>query len=512
MIQTTATDQQKHSAAHILAMAVGRLYKNLKIGIGPVTKEGFYYDLDVSQQIKEEDFEKIENEINKIIQEGIKFQQMVLPRDEAINMLLQRGQIYKAELIKAIPDQEISFFKTGEEFIDLCRGPHIANTNQVGIIKLTKVEQVHWNEDINRPKINRVHGKVFSNLEELNNYNKLVNDLRHKNYRALSKKYRLATIVNGDVPALTERGTIIYNKISKILNSQFDLKNYKELILNFEFTNEIEADKVFNNSAFSKNISYRDFPILYHSFINTKTLSFLKHGTHYNIEIFKNYVIASEAFSGLGSLIDNTIKAYKDLGIELSAEIISNNPDEAITVTTSNIFQRNMVSHNKIIANTDSVNVFFKSTDKFGKEWILGYIKFDPIERKDTSGILAIEFGFIMSELWKYLVEKNEGIFPTKLIPIDLICIPVNKKFYDYAFKICEVLKNNNYNCEVDNKSLSLKYKIKRAEKQHIPVQLIIGEKESLNNSVSVRENHIDAGLVKLDNLIEHLNKFFENK
>src|SRR5260221_5402666 len=157
------SDQQKHSAAHVLALAVSRIYGNVKIGVGPVTKDGFYYDLDVSQDIKQIDLKKIEEEINNILQQNLKFQQIILPREEAINMLLQRGQIYKAELVKAIPDQEISFFKIGDEFIDLCRGPHVYSTNQIGLIILTGIENTHWNEDPTRPIMIRISGKVFNN-------------------------------------------------------------------------------------------------------------------------------------------------------------------------------------------------------------------------------------------------------------------------------------------------------------------------------------------------------------
>ena len=106
------------------------------MGIGPVTKDGFYYDFDVPQEIKEVDLPKIENEINAILQEDLTFQQLVVSREEAMNLLLQRGQIYKAELIRAIPDTEISFYRTGDEFTDLCRGPHVSSTNHIGIIKL----------------------------------------------------------------------------------------------------------------------------------------------------------------------------------------------------------------------------------------------------------------------------------------------------------------------------------------------------------------------------------------
>src|SRR5690606_7126984 len=134
----------------------------VKVGIGPVTKDGFYYDFDLRKNITRENFKEIEEEMLKIREERIPFTQHVLTRDEAINLLLTRGQIYKVELINSIPDSEVSLYKTGEEFIDLCRGPHVDYTSEIGIPRIIKIEKVHWNNDPKRPKLLRIYGKVFN--------------------------------------------------------------------------------------------------------------------------------------------------------------------------------------------------------------------------------------------------------------------------------------------------------------------------------------------------------------
>jgi len=513
MYKDNTTDMQKHSAAHVIAMAVSRVYKGTKIGIGPVTKEGFYYDVDVSQVIDSKAIIQIETEINNILQQNLQFQQLILPRDQAMNLLLQRGQIYKAELINSIPDPEISLYKTGDEFIDLCRGPHVASTNLIGIVKVIKVENSFWNEDVNRAKLQRVYGMVFDTLDNYNEYLQLQNDLKFKNYKATSIKKRLAIKAEENIH-YTDRGTILFKRICEIITKQLfnDNFNLKQVELTTIFNNEVEADTVLNKMAQLKNASYRDLPLAYLSKYLTRSLSFISNGQEFTNLSFKYYFLESDAITHIVKQLENSIKVFKKLDIDFTSDINSDDFDHIYIQTISNILQKNLISHTKIITPpNDDVELIFKTKDRFGKEWSLGFIKLKKLETFNGKNIISISFNFIISELWKFIIEKYEGILPHQLAITQVLCLPVSKEFNDFSSKIADFLNNNNFSSRVDKSSKSLKFKIWRAEEENIPIQLILGEKESLNNTVSARQNHINLGLVSLDNLLENLKAYVSN-
>lgn len=493
------SDSQKHSAAHVLAMAVCRLYKNVKIGIGPVTKDGFYYDFDLDEKLTTESLVKIEAEINKIIQSNLKFQQVFLQRDQAITLLLQRGQIYKAELIRGIPDQEVSFFKTGDEFVDLCRGPHVSSTNQIGVVTLSKIENSYWNDDQTRPQMTRIYGKVFKSLEDLIEYKKLQEDLKEKNYQNLSEKYHYAFIDKENDLIYTERGTTIHKKISEIFKVNFKSGDFKEIVLTKSFSNELELDSAFNSMIKIQNSSYRDFPYKYIINYNLSSLSFSKALKRLQILSFRYLNRENDLNQSFNEQFENLIEAFKKFEIDFSADIFAPDFDDSFAQQISGFLQRKIISHNKIIKATKDLYVFIKINDKYEKEWILADLKLHYIKEKK---VITTQFNIYLTELWKYLVESNEGILPSYLNPIDVMCIPINKNYYEYAAKVTSILNENGFSTMVNNRAKSLNRKIRDAELLKIPFQIIVGQKEEVNSSVSLREDGADSGLVSLDSLI----------
>ncbi len=498
------SDAQKHSAAHVLAMAVCRIYKNVKIGVGPVTKEGFYYDFDIEEDVDSDELPKIEGELNKIIQSNSRFQQVFLQRDQAINLLLQRGQIYKAELIRGIPDQEISFFKTGEEFVDLCRGPHVASTNQIGVVTLTKIEKSHWNDDPTRPQMVRIYGKAFRTIDDLMEYKKLQEDLKEKNFENLSLKYHYGIVDKENDVVLTERGTAIYNKIEKIFESNFNAPEFKEIALTKSYSNELELDSSFNSIIKFDNSSYRDFPHKYILKSNISSLSFSKSIKKIGLLSFRYLNRTSDFTQGFGDQFENLLKALKSLNIDFSADIYSSDFEDSYAKQISNFLQRKIISHNKVIKNTKDTYVFIKVNDVYEKEWILADLKLHEVERKQ---VILTSFNVYLTEVWKYLVEGNEGIMPDYLSPIDVVCIPIRKKYYEYGKKVVETLRTEGFNAILNNRAKSMNRKIKEAETLKIPFQLIVGQKEEASSSVCLRENGKDTGLIGLDSLIVKINE-----
>jgi len=497
------SDAQKHSAAHVLAMAVCRIYENVKIGVGPVTKDGFYYDFDLDENISLEDLPKIEGEMNKIIQTNLRFQQVFLQRDQAINLLLQRGQIYKAELIRGIPDQEISFFKTGDEFVDLCRGPHVASTNQIGVVSLTKIEKTHWNDDSTRPAMIRIHGKAFRTLDDLMEYKKLQEDLKEKNYLNLSQKYHYGIVDKENDIVLTERGTAIYKKIERILTGSFNGSSFKEISLTKSYSNELELDSSFNSLVKFDNSSYRDFPYKYMLKAVVNSLSFAKNIKKLELLSFRYLNRTLDFTQGFGDQFENLIKAFKSLNIDFSADIYAPDFEDSYAKQISNFLQRKIISHNKVIKNTKDTYVFIKVNDIYEKEWVLAHLKLHEVNDQ----IVSTSFNIYLTEAWKFLIEGNEGVMPDYLSPIDVVCIPISKEYYNYGNKVIEILNNEGFNANLNNRAKSMNKKIREAEALRIPFQVIVGQKEEASSSVSLRENGKDTGLISLDSLILKINE-----
>lgn len=189
-------ERMRHSASHVLAHAILKLYPDTKLGIGPAIDNGFYYDFDFTEPIEEEDLKKIEKEMRKIIKEGLAIEQIFMSRKNAIDYYQKTDQTYKLELLEEIPGEELSFFVTGDnEFADLCRGPHISNTKEIGAIKLTKTAGAYWRGDETKKMLTRIYGTAFETKEELEKYLKDQEELEKRNHRKLGKQLELFTII-----------------------------------------------------------------------------------------------------------------------------------------------------------------------------------------------------------------------------------------------------------------------------------------------------------------------------
>jgi len=189
-------ERMRHSASHVLAHAVLKLYPDTKLGIGPAIDDGFYYDFELSQPIEEKDLKAIEDEMKKIIKRKLQITQTFMKRKDAIKYLKDIGQDYKLELLEDIPDKELSFFVTGDsEFVDLCRGPHVEDTGDVGAVKLIKTAGAYWRGNETKKMLTRIYGTAFETKEELKDYLKKLEDAEKYNHRILGKQLKLYAII-----------------------------------------------------------------------------------------------------------------------------------------------------------------------------------------------------------------------------------------------------------------------------------------------------------------------------
>ena len=303
----TDIESMRHSFAHILAQAVLTLYPGTKMGIGPATEHGFYYDLEISQKLSAENLPQIEAEMRRIINEELPFKQITIPRDQAFDTLLQLGQIYKTELLQQVPDEQISFYKTGEEFIDLCRGPHVQHTGQLKAFKLTGISGVYWLGDSSRPQMQRIEGVAFATKEELMEYLAKQEELKLRDHTKMAKELNLFVFnetTGSLLPFWLPHGYILKQ----------ELQHYIETLLkenNFQFVETPEISKVnFINIDKYRNYKARSY---LPSFIIDE----------------EEYVLRADSSDQHFAVFLNNKRSYRDLPFKLAEFAVTYQQDTA---------------------------------------------------------------------------------------------------------------------------------------------------------------------------------------
>lgn len=515
---SSVSDIEKHSAAHVLAMAVARVYPLLKIGVGPVTKSGFYYDFDISGEISKKNLQRIEDEVKKIIKEDLPFQQIIVRRAEAMNLMLQRGQIYKTELINSIPDEELSFFKTGEEFIDLCRGPHVNTTGELGPIKITSVEDVYWNNNPSRPKLKRISGMLFKNEDEVGNFEKLENEKVARDFHkyAPEKGYGFH---NEGVFYPSEKGYRFINNLYKKISTGLEIDNIKQYSANVNSGELQQISKIIDKALFLKQPSHKNLPITILSKFIANDIPLKDKKTQGEVIFIKRYTRQSDAIFGI-NILDKFTKFFEDSNIEFYTDLKYHNLEDGMFNLVSGTLQRNLISHNKIQTEyKEFIEIELKTNDDLGREWTFAKININTDNFNQTmvlsnkeSKLAYLEFIVYPLNILVFFLENYKENFPTHLNPTQFIIIPVNKKFESQAEEVQRRIRKFGLESEVSYGNMSFKAKIRKYENKNIPILLIVGQKEVENESVSVRINNRDEGLITIDNLNSYIEANFLNK
>ncbi len=452
----------RHSAAHILAQAVLRLYPNTKLGIGPATDKGFYhdFDLEIPTNITEKQFlQQLEEEVQGIIEEELPFQKVLVPKEEAITMLNSQGQIFKSELLQQVAEDEICFYKTGNEYIDLGRGPHVSNTGKVGAIKLTQVkDNVHWLNDTERPKLLRIYGMAFKTKKDLEEYERLKEEMKKRDHKIIGEElniFKKTDITGSNNHILLTNGVKIKNNIiteySQILEEanfkQIELENIwtKELeqtrqkLLNASETIDIENSFKIVNSPLAQLIDLtlsstsdtieENAPSAQQEYYYVNKLYSLKAKKSKN-EANKNFYNSLTVDQLKGSLVtsysDFEKTLQKNIQIFLEFYKVTGLDDLYFEVSIADekiykiVFDL-LTSHNlsvKKISTNDYFKISIKQQDMFEKDWVVGEIKsYDNLNQYILKNI---------SSKLKQLAESskeatNEGKF--KLLFLDITFI-----------------------------------------------------------------------------------------
>lgn len=561
-----AVEVLRHSISHIMAQAVKRLYKDAKLAIGPSIENGFYYDFDIENPLTVEDLEKIEQEMNNIINENLKFERMDVSREEALKLMEERNEPYKVELINDLPEGEkISLYKQGD-YVDLCRGPHIPSTKYVKAFKLTSVAGAYWRGNEKNKMLQRVYGVAFKDKTSLETYLHNLEEAKKRDHRKLGKELKLFTFAEEGpgFPFFLPKGVILKNTLidfwrklhyeagyvevetpimlnKKLWETSGHWYHYKENMYTSMIDGEEFALKPMNCPGGmlvykSEAHSYRDFPMRVGELgrVHRHELSGALHGlmrvrafTQDDAHIFMLPDQIKSEIKGVVELID---KVYSKFGFKYHVELSTRPEDSMGSDEEWNLAEDSLkgaleeLNLDFIVNEGDGAfygpKIDFHLEDSIGRTWQCGTIQLDfqlpqrfELEYVGSDGekhrpivIHRVIFGSI-ERFIGILIEHFAGKFPTWLAPVQVKVLPISDKFNDYSEQIKNELEKNGIRVEMDYRNEKIGYKIRESRNERVPYIVVVGEKEENEKKISLRSRkNGDEGSLELKELIYRIN------
>jgi len=557
----------RHTSAHIMAQAVKNLFPETKLAIGPPIENGFYYDFDSEHKFTPEDLAKIEEEMNRLIKEDLKLERLELPRDEAIKLMKEKGEVYKIELIKELPEGEtISFYKQGD-FVDLCKGPHLPSTKYVKAIKLISLAGAYWRGDEKNKMLQRIYGTSFPKQKLLEEYLNRLEEAKKRDHRKLGKELKLFAIMEEGpgFPFFLPKGMELKNTLMEywrevhkkagyvevetpiILNRKLwetsgHWYNYKENMYSLQIDEEDYAIKPMNCPGgflvYKTEIrSYRDFPMRVGEVgrVHRHELSGALHGlmrvrafTQDDAHIFMLPEQLKDEIKNVAKLID---EVYTKFGFKYHVEL-STRPEKSMgSIEEWNRAEQALKDALEELGLKYKVNegdgafygpkIDFHLEDCIGRTWQCGTIQLDyqMPQRFDLTYIGAdgekhrpivihrVAFGSI-ERFIGILIEHFAGKFPTWLAPVQVRILPIADRHIEYALELEEKLNNKKIKVEVDKRSEKIGYKIREAQLDKIPYMIIVGDNEVENKTISLRSrDEGDLGSKDIEEFIKDITK-----
>ena len=557
-----------HTTAHIMAQAVQHLFPDAKFAIGPAIENGFYYDFDLPRTLTPEDLEAIEKEMKAIIKEDIPLERIEMPADEALQLMEQKHQDYKVELIQehSGKGEQISFYKQGD-YIDLCAGPHLMRTGQVKAVKLTNCTGAYWRADANNKMLQRVYGISFPKASELEQYVAMLEEAKKRDHRKLGRDLELFTILEEGpgFPFFLPKGMILknllldywrevhkkagYQEIStpvilsrKLWERSGQWDHYKENMYTTVIDGEDYAIKPMNCPGGmlvykTKPRSYRDLPLRMGEIglVHRHELSGALHGlmrvrcfNQDDAHIFMTPDQMKDEIKGVVRLIDSVYKTFGfPYHIELSTMPEDHMGDEATWENATNVLREAITELGYDYDVNEGDGAFygpkldFHLTDCLGRTWQCGTIQLDfqlperfELEYTGADGqkhrpvmIHRVVFGSV-ERFIGILTEHFAGAFPLWLSPVQVQILPIAERHHTYAEEVRSMLEEAGIRVEIDERSEKIGYKIREAQLQKTPYMLVIGDKEAEAQTVSVR--HRKAGDLGTMSTVDFIDRVHE--
>ncbi|MCU5403141.1 threonine--tRNA ligase [Bacillus cereus] len=563
----------RHSAAHILAQAVKRLYGDINLGVGPVIENGFYYDMDLPSSVNIEDLRKIEKEMKKIINENIKIERVEVSREEAAKLFQEIDDSLKLEILEAIPSGEsVTLYKQGE-FVDLCRGPHLPSTGYLKAFQLTHVSGAYWRGDSNNQVLQRIYGVAFSSQKELEEYLHFVEEAAKRNHRKLGSELELFMFSEEapGMPFYLPKGQIIRNELEAFLREIQKEYNYQEVRTPFMMNQEVwersghwghYKDNMYfsevDNKSFAlkpmncpghmlmfknKLHSYRELPIRMcefgqvhrHEFSGAlngllRVRTFCQDDAHL-------FVTPKQIEDEIKSVMAQIDYVYKTFGFEYEVEL-STRPEDSMG--DDKLWEQAEAALENVL---QSLNYKYRLNEGDGAFYgpkIDFHIK-DALNRSHQCGTIQLDFQMPEKFDLNYIDENNDkkrpvvihravlgsldrflailiehfgGAFPAWVAPVQVKVVPVSNAVHEqYCSEVAHKLAKAGVRVEQDARDEKLGYKIREAQMQKVPYFLVIGDKEMESGAVNVRKyGEEKSEVVELDVFVARIEEEIKNR
>lgn len=563
----------RHTASHILAQAVKRLYPEAKLAIGPSIANGFYYDFDVEKPFLPEDLEKIEAEMKKIVKEKLPLEKFEMTPDEAIKYYEDKGEIYKVELVKEHADkgENISFYKQGE-FTELCAGPHIPDTGRIKAFKLTSATGAYWRGSEKNKMLQRIYATAFTKQADLDAYLEAIEEAKKRDHRKLGRELGLFALRDEapGMPFFLPKGMVLRNTLInywrdvhkkwgyyEISTPQIMRRSLWETSGHWDHYHDDMYTTVIDDEDFAikpmncpgsilvyelEPHSYKEMPLRYGELgkVHRNELSGALHGL-FRVRCFTqddaHILLAPEQIRDevvrIAQLFD---EVYTLFGLPYEIELSTMPEDHIGSEEDWEIATKALADAITSVGKTYIINegdgafygpkLDFHIKDSLGRTWQCGTIQLDyqlpdrfNLEYTGSDGekhtpvmIHRVVFGSI-ERFIGVITEHFAGAFPIWLAPVQVKLLPIADRHHDYAFEIAKKLEAKGIRCEVDTRSEKTGYKIREAQLQKIPYMLLMGDKDIEGNCVSVRKRgEGDIGAMGVDEFVEMAAKQIESK
>ena len=559
-------DIVRHSFAHLIGHAIKQLYPNAKMAIGPIIKNGFYYDIDCEESLSLEDLKTIEKKIKDLASRNYDVVRKVVTAKEALSVFIERDEPYKQEIVKEIPDDEEIALYFHQEYVDMCRGPHVPNTKFLKHFKLTKISGAYWRGNSDNKMLQRIYGTAWDKKDELDNYIQKIEDAEKNDHRKIGKQQDLFHFQE-EAPGMVfwhHKGWTIYQLLKSFMRKINLDSGYKEIntpqILDrtlWEKSGHWDkfGDMIFTTHSEKRDYavkpmscpghlqvynqglkSYRDLPLklcefgLVHRNEPSGTLHGLMRARQFVQDDAHIFCTESQLHNEITKLIKLTFKVYKELGFENIKVALSTRPEKR--VGSDDIWNKS----EKILENSVQENVpgyitlpgegafygpkiEFTLTDSLDREWQCGTVQLDfsmPtalsasfIDENGEKTIPVMVHRAILGSMERFigiLIEHYGGKLPFWLCPEQIIIANIADKHVEFARKIEKELVESNFRCFLDLRNEKIGYKIRELIIAKVPYVVIIGDKEVSSGNISVREyDGTEHELISVDGFIKKL-------
>ncbi|MBI4085011.1 MAG: threonine--tRNA ligase [Candidatus Liptonbacteria bacterium] len=571
----TDVENIRHSLAHVLAAAVLKKFPKAKLGIGPVIENGFYYDFLLPRSLTPDDLKELEKDMKKLVSGNLPFAGKKITPAEAKKLF--KDQRFKLDLIKEFVKEKktLTVYRTGELFMDLCKGGHVKNTKEINpdAFKLTHVAGAYWRGDEKNSQLQRVYGLAFGTKKELDEHLKMLAEAEKRDHKKLGPRLKIFMFheTAPGMPYWLPKGTLIYNELINFWREEHKKRDYNEIVsplLNKKelyvtsghydhyweemFVAETGENEEYGIKAMncpnamivfgSESRSYRDLPLRFadtdtlHRYERSGTLNGLLRVREFRQDDAHCFVREDQIGREYEEIFGIVERFYSVFGLSYSFRL-GTRPDNFMG--DKKTWDKAEGTLEKILKKSGKKFVIFEKDgafygpkvdiimkDSLGREWQMGTVQLDfqqprrfKLEYADKDGskktpiaIHRVIYGS-MERFIGILIEHFAGAFPLWLSPVQAIVLPLSEKFSKYAGKIYDELKKENIRAEITNANETLGKRIREAEMQKIPYVLVVGEKEEESETVNVRHYHRgQEGEISIEKLIKKIKNEIEEK